>query len=150
MLLFCYNSSTTTFTVFVLFLHFYIKLEFSLKLGDGAPGITGKAIPINCLVSHRPTDPLFFKVPFKENITDPYFWKFQWKKKVFNLKELYYFEIIFWLFFFYPIDRPNLSRWRAMGNKTFYWDGLNNFKKIFSLLFRLTNNLPWIQFCYVQ
>ena len=36
-----------------------------------------KAIPINCFVSHRPTDPLFFKVPFKENITDPYFWKFQ-------------------------------------------------------------------------
>ena len=44
-------------------------------------------------------------------------------KKVFNLKELYYFEIIFW-FFFYPADRPNLSRWRAMGNETFYWDGL--------------------------
>ena len=30
-----------------------------------------KAIPINCFVSHRPTDPLFFKVPFKENVTDP-------------------------------------------------------------------------------
>ena len=32
-----------------------------------------------------------------------------------NLKELYYFEIIFW-FFFYPTDRPNLSiggRWET-------------------------------------
>ena len=38
---------------------------------------TNKAIPINCFISHRPTDLLFFKVPFKENITDPYFWKFQ-------------------------------------------------------------------------
>ena len=36
-----------------------------------------KAIPINCFVSHRPTDQLFFKLPLKENITDPYFWKFQ-------------------------------------------------------------------------
>ena len=46
-------------------------------------------------------------------------------KKVFNLKELHYFEIIFWLlFFFYPTDRSNLSRWRAVGNETFYWDGL--------------------------
>ena len=38
-----------------------------------------KAIPVNCFISHRPIDPLFFKVLFKENITDPYFWKFQWK-----------------------------------------------------------------------
>ena len=54
-----------------------------------------KAIPINCFVSHRPTDPLLFKVPFKENITDPYFGNFSENKKVFNLKELHYFEIIF-------------------------------------------------------
>ena len=40
---------------------------------------TTMAIPINSFVSHRPTDPPFFKVPFKENITDPYFWKFQSK-----------------------------------------------------------------------
>ena len=52
-------------------------------------------IPIIFLVSHRPTDPLFLKVPFKENITDPYFGNFSENKKVFNLKELYYFEVIF-------------------------------------------------------
>ena len=48
------------------------------------------------------------------------------KKKVFNLKELYYFKIIFLILivFFTPSDRPNLSSWRAMGNETFYWDGL--------------------------
>ena len=46
-------------------------------------------------------------------------------KNVFNLKELYYFEIIFWLFLFYPTNRPNFlgGAW-VMGNETFYWDGL--------------------------
>ena len=39
------------------------------------------AIPINCFVSHRPTDPLFF---LSVQI-----------KKFSILKELYYFEIIF-------------------------------------------------------
>ena len=75
-----------------------------------------ETIPINCFVSHRPTDPLCFKVPFKENITDPYFWKFQWNKKVFNLKELYYFEIIFWLFFFIQPTGPTFrggGRWET-------------------------------------
>ena len=28
-----------------------------------------------------------------------------------------------------PTDRPNLSRWTAIGNETFYWDGLNIFLK---------------------
>ena len=36
--------------------------------------------------------------------TDPYFWKFQRKEKVFNLKELYYFEIIIIIIFL--SDRP--------------------------------------------
>ena len=73
------------------------------------------AISINCFVSHHPTDPRFFKVPFKENKTDPNFFKFLFKKNVFNLKELYYFEIII-LVFFSPTDRPNLSsggRWET-------------------------------------
>ena len=35
-----------------------IKHNFWHYLG----GVTDKAIPINCFVSRRPTDPLFFKV----------------------------------------------------------------------------------------
>ena len=76
------------------------------------------AISINCFVSHHPTDPLFFKVPFKENKTDPNFFKFQ-LKKVFNLKELYYFKIIFLVFLFSDrLTQP--FEWRLMGNRTFY------------------------------
>ena len=54
-------------------------------------------------------------------------------KKVFNkLKELYYFEIIFWLLIdFFLSDRSTQSfERRAMGNETFYWDGLSILKKI--------------------
>ena len=31
---------------------------------------------------------------------------------------------VFFLFFFCPTDRPTFMRGRAMGNETFYWDGL--------------------------
>ena len=31
---------------------------------------------------------------------------------------------IFFFFFFSPIDRPTITRDGAMGDKTFYWDGL--------------------------
>ena len=57
------------------------------------PKSSTKAIPINCFVSHHPTNPLFFKVPFKEK--NNIFFEISVKKKVFNLKELYYFEILF-------------------------------------------------------
>ena len=64
---------------------FFIFFMFSIKTGSVRSLLLEiklvwpyyKAIPINCFVSHCLTDPLFFKVPFKENITDPYFWKFQ-------------------------------------------------------------------------
>ena len=53
-----------------------------------------------------PDRPTFFKIPFKDNKTDPYFLKFS-EKKDFNLKELYYFEIIFLIliFFLRPTDQ---------------------------------------------
>ena len=50
------------------------------------------------------------------------FGNFSENKKVFNLKELYNFEIIFR---FFLSDRPTQPfEWRAMENETFYWDGL--------------------------
>ena len=54
------------------------------------------------------------------------FGNFSENKKVFNLKEWYYFEIIFSFFDFFLSDRPTQPfEWKAMGNETFYWDGLS-------------------------
>ena len=37
---------------------------------------------------------------------------------------------VFILFFFFcPTDRPTFTRGRAMGNETFYWEGLRHVKK---------------------
>ena len=33
---------------------------------------------------------------------------------------------ILFFFFFCPTDRPTFTKGRAMGNETFYWDGLMN------------------------
>ena len=104
---------------------FYKFFHYSPLTRSTGQSLTIWAIPISCFVSHRSTDPLSFKIPFKENQTEPYFFEITVKKKAFDLKELYYFEIIFLvLIFFSPTDRPNLSSWRAMGNETFYWYGL--------------------------
>ena len=66
----------------------------------------------------------FFKAPFKGKHNRLIFMEISVKiEKVFNLKELY-LKLFIYLFIFYLTDRPNLSRWRAMGNETFYWDGL--------------------------
>ena len=85
--------------------------------------------PINCFFSHRPTDPLFFKIPFKENKTDPYVFEIS-VKKGFQLKGIVLLWNNFFNFnFFSPTDWRNLSSRRTMGNETFYWDGLNGNKK---------------------
>ena len=62
-----------------------VKTSFEVCMGH----------PNNFFSFPSPDRPTFLKVPSKENITDPYFGNFSENKKVFNLKELYYFEVIF-------------------------------------------------------
>ena len=99
-----------------------------------------KAIPIKCFVSHRPTDPSFWKSKKRKNSESLV------KKQVLQFTSTRSFVIVhvtklsylaarpslalrtlheFIFTFFCPPDRPTFTRGMAMGNETFYWDGLS-------------------------
>ena len=139
-----------------------------------------KASPIKCFVSHRPTDPFFWKlsktkikITCKEASTLVY--NTSTRSCLINTNHRYFVFVafldiwsLFWLrtkgprhqafvlssqafagtqnsswllfiYFFCPTDRPTFTRGRAMGNETFYWDGLTVFTRI---SVALNNRLP--------
>ena len=48
---------------------------------------------------------------------------------------------VFVFVLFCPTDRVTFARERAMGNETFYWDGLNNFFALKFANFSLQNTI---------
>ena len=125
-------------------------------------GSSDKAIPIKFFVSHRRTDPFFWKSKKKKNsrFTSTLsclintnclklssilrFCSLFRHLIVLLILYIFYHLIIscrlnvgfnmqscvlsFFLFFFCLTDRPTFTRGRAMGNKTFYGDGLTGQK----------------------
>ena len=95
-----------------------------------------------------PDRPTFFQSTIWRKHNRPIFLEISVKIKVFNLKELYNFEIIFWLLFLLSNRPTQPFEWRAMGNETFYWDGLTQLESRRSTITIANQTLHYFEYFY--